>query len=66
MRRSHWLRINGEQVAAMEPAFALSSCDLTESDELVWHVGRYLPSIKCAPRAAAWDGCNLESLDSRR
>ncbi len=34
---------------AIDPVFPLSSCDLTESDELVWNIGRYLPSIKFAP-----------------
>lgn len=36
----------GLQTAAGDPMFALSACDLTESDELMWNVGRFLPSIR--------------------
>ena len=30
-----------------EPLFALNSADLTESEEKVWNIGRFLPSIRC-------------------
>mmetsp|Transcript_385 Transcript_385/g.1136 ORF Transcript_385/g.1136 Transcript_385/m.1136 type:complete len:996 (+) Transcript_385:518-3505(+) len=45
LRGKKYLR-DRKKVPAIDPVFALSACDLTESDELVWNVGRYLPSIK--------------------
>ncbi len=30
-----------------EPLFALNAADLTESEEKVWNIGRFLPSVRC-------------------
>ena len=53
------------QVHAEDPVYALAACDLTESDDLVWDIARYLPSIRwvvahldCAHKQLA--PCNLE------
>lgn len=39
--------------------FELASCDLTESDELVWNVGQHLPSIKCDAKTVKLPILNL-------
>ncbi len=42
-----------------EPLFALNAADLTESEEKVWNIGRFLPSVRCgaiqgAPATRLW------------
>ena len=39
---------NRKKVLSEEPLFALNAADLTESEEKVFNIGRFLPSIRCA------------------
>ena len=48
---------NKKKVPSEEPLFALNSADLVEADEKVWHVGRFLPSIRYA-----WQLCSALSF----
>jgi hypothetical protein len=40
-------RQDRKKVPAEEPVFALVAADLVEANEPVWHVSRFLPSVRC-------------------
>ena len=52
LHRSSPAAQNRKKVLSEEPLFALNAADMTESEEKVWHIGRFLPSIRCAAHEA--------------